>query len=142
MASRRSCQRKQALSLAASLQGCSFLSNNCYRREEKTKELVGHDAIMEIWAAIRSKADVKMEDMEPLHVFSFLLSPKDQKAAFALTHELLTKTRGGSTRSAVAAKGKGSKQSAASSSTRGHSKAAVAAKDEDAVVKPAASMFL
>jgi len=97
---------------------------------------------MEIWAAIRSKADVKMEDMEPLHVFNFLLSPEDQKAAFALTHELLTKTLGGSTRSAVAAKGKGSKQSAASSSTCGRSKAAVAVKDEDADVKAAASMFL
>jgi hypothetical protein len=95
---------------------------------------------MEIRVALRSKADVKMEDMEPLHVFSFLLSPEDPKAAFALTHELLTKTLGGS--SAVAAKGKGSKQSAASSSTCGRWKAAVAVKDEDADVKAAASMFL
>ena len=63
---------------------------------KKPRELGGHGAILEMCAGLRSKADVKMEGMEPLHVFSFLLSPEDQTAAFAMTHELLMKALGGS----------------------------------------------
>ena len=97
---------------------------------------------MGFWAARRSKADVKTEGTKPLHAFSFLLSPENQKAAFALTHELLTKTLGGSTGLAGASKGKASKQWTAASSTGGRAKAALPAKDEDTDVKAAASMVL
>ena len=97
---------------------------------------------MEIWSALKAKADVKMGEMEPLRVFSFLLNPEDQKAAFALTHELLETTLGGGAASAGTSKGKAGKQSAASSSGISRGKAASASKDEDADVKAAASMFL
>ena len=62
---------------------------------KEMKELVGHDAIQEIWAKLSArKDDLKLDDLQPLHVFSFLLSPEDQKAAFQLTHELLTQATG------------------------------------------------
>ena len=105
--------------------------------EETKKELVGHDAIQEIWAQLKDKKDVlKLDDLQPLHVFSFLLSPEDQKAAFQLTHELLTQATGKGGRS-----GKGKEIKDTSSSSFAAS-ASSSSRPEDPAIAAAAEMFV
>jgi len=66
------------------------------KKELVTKELVGHDAIQEIWVQLKAKdqEQLKLDELQPLHVYSFLMSTEDQKAAFQLTHEMLNQPAG------------------------------------------------
>ena len=105
--------------------------------EEMKKELVGHDAIQEIRAQLSAKKDdLKPDDLQPLHVFSFLLSPEDQKAAFQLTHELLTQATG---KAGKSGKGKDIKGTASSSFAQS---ASSGSRHEDTTMPAAAEMFL
>lgn len=104
---------------------------------KEMKELVGHDAIQEIWAKLSArKDDLKLDDLQPLHVFSFLLSPEDQKAAFQLTHELLTQATG---KGGKSGKGKEKKDTSSSSFAQSSSSSSV---PEDPALAAAAEMFL
>jgi hypothetical protein len=105
-------------------------------KNKECKELVGHDAIQEIWAKLSAQKDsLKLDELQPLHVFSFLLSPEDQKAAFQLTHEMLTQTSGKGGKH-----GKGKECKASSSSCSQPSSSSL--KHEDATMSAAAEMFL
>jgi hypothetical protein len=106
-------------------------------KNKEAKELVGHDAIQEIWAQLSARKDeLKLDELQPLHVFSFLLSQEDQKAAFQLTHEMLSQTSG---KGGKHGKGKDSKATSASSSQPSSSSSS---KHEDATLSAAAEMFL
>jgi hypothetical protein len=105
---------------------------------DETKELVGHDAIQEIWAQLSAKKDeLKLDDLQPLHVFSFLLSPEDQKAAFKLTHGLLTQSTGKGGKN-----GKGKEIKDSSSSSLAQAPASSSSRQEDMTMSAAAEMFL
>ena len=106
---------------------------------KKEEELVGHDAIQEIWAKLSAKKDdLKLDDLQPLHVFSFLLSPEDQKAAFQLTHELLTQATGKGGKGGKSGKGKEIMDNSSSSFAQTSS----SSRPEDPALAAAAEMFL
>ena len=106
---------------------------------KEMKELVGHDAIQEIWAKLSArKDDLKLDDLQPLHVFSFLLSPEDQKAAFQLTHELLTQATGKGGKGGKGKEIKGKDTSSSSWVASGSS----SCRPEDPAIAAAAEMFL
>ena len=81
------------------------------------------------------KDDLKLDDLQPLHVFNFLLSPEDQKAAFQLTHELLTQATG---KGGKGGKGKEIKDNSSSSFAQTSS----SSRPEDPALAAAAEMFL
>ena len=104
------------------------------------QELVGHDAIQEIWHRLSStdKDALKLDALSPLHVFSFLLSPEDQKAAFQLTHEMLNQKDG---KGGKSGKGKDHKSSSSRASSSKKSSSSALGLD-DSSMAAAADMFL